>query len=128
MAKKVQYCVNHSDVVASDICTRCGKPICYNCILEAYGLVFCSMGCVFRHMVKNMGKVFLRIIVTILKSVFWPFSWVRKLNRRGWLELIMGVGLIVCFIFVRPVFRRFLIPWRKLQYKLTDGKDLRRRS
>jgi len=100
MAKKVQHCVNHSDVIANDICNRCGKPICYNCMLEAYGLAFCSIRCVLRHMVKKMGKVFFRIIVTILKSVFWPLSWMRKLNRRSWLELIMGIGLIVCFIFV----------------------------
>jgi len=89
MKKKETYCVNHADIAAANTCSLCGKPICFNCTLKVFGHTFCSGQCINKYVLKSL-----------IKSIFRPFTKIPKLSGRGWLELVLVLGLILCLFFI----------------------------
>ena len=89
MTKKITYCVHHPDTVATEKCSRCGNPICYNCEVKMFGRIYCSGQCLFMVIIKFFFKV-----------LFWPLFPLKKLSRRGWVELVLITGLAVCLFFI----------------------------
>ena len=100
MSQKIYYCVNHPGVVATDVCSQCGKRICYNCRIEAFGRIFCSTHCVVVFMLKRASKSIFLIFKKLIALMFWPFRMAAKLSLRNWAVLILGLGLIVSFYFL----------------------------
>lgn len=100
MLKDVHYCVNHPDVAATDTCSQCGKKICYNCTNEVFGQIFCSTQCLAVFLVKGMVKGIFRAAKGVVRGIFWPFRFIGKLSRGGWVELVLGLGLLACFYFL----------------------------
>ena len=100
MPKKVKYCANHPDIVAGDVCTECGKSLCYNCKIESFNHVFCSMHCLFLYITKETAKGLFFLIKGVFVALFWPFRVLPRLSRRGWAEFVLCLGLIVCFVLI----------------------------
>ncbi len=100
MSQKIYYCTNHPGVVATDVCSQCGKRICYNCRIEAFGRIFCSTQCVVAFMLKKMLKTIFSILKGFVKLIFWPFRMAVKFSWKNWAVLILGLGVIASFYFL----------------------------
>lgn len=105
MPKKVNYCVNHPDVVAPDQCAHCGNHVCYNCRIVTFGHVFCSVQCIIVFLAKETVSAVIQLFQAIVLALFWPFRQLRKLSWRGWAELFLTAGLAVCFFFLMRLTR-----------------------
>ena len=100
VSKKVKYCVNHPDVVAPDQCVQCENQVCYNCRIVTFGHVFCSIQCIIVFLAKETVSAILQLFQFLFFILFWPFRMIRKLSWRGWVELFLTAGLIVCFVMI----------------------------
>ena len=100
MSQKTYYCVNHPGVVATDVCSRCGKRICYNCRIEAFGRIFCSTHCVVMFMFKKALKDIFSVFKKLMKLTFWPFRMAAKFSWKNWAVLILGLGVITSLYFL----------------------------
>lgn len=105
MPKKIRYCENHPEVVANLTCSQCKKRICYNCKIEAFGHIFCSMQCVAVLLAMEMVRFVFRAASGVMRGILSIFHWLGKRSRRGWVELILGLGILVCFYFIRKLTR-----------------------
>lgn len=100
MTNQFTYCENHPNIVATDTCSECKKNICYNCRLELFRNTFCSIKCLMLFLIRAMVKGISRLIHSLLKGIIWPSQSLKKISRRGWIELILGLGLIICTYFI----------------------------
>lgn len=100
MAKKVRYCENHPDVVAIDSCAECNKRICYNCKVEAFGLVFCSAQCLLIYASHAFIKGIFGMAKAIVLGILWTFRRMGRPSLRGWVVSLLVAGLLVCFFFI----------------------------
>jgi peptidoglycan/xylan/chitin deacetylase (PgdA/CDA1 family) len=89
MTKKISYCANHPDNVATNTCAHCSKPICYNCTLKVFGHTFCSGQCINAFVLKSL-----------IRSLFRPFIGITRLSKRGFIEFLLVCGLIACLFFI----------------------------
>ena len=101
MSRPIHYCVNHPDVVATHACNQCKKRVCYNCRIEAFDHIFCSRQCVAVFFAKEMVKGGFSLLRVIVKAVLWPFFQLARSSRRGWIEVVLVLGLLVSFYFIR---------------------------
>ncbi|MCJ7812665.1 B-box zinc finger protein, partial [bacterium] len=100
MTNQVTYCENHRGTVATDTCSQCKKNICYNCRLEVFGNIFCGAQCLIFFLVRKMFKGISRLFHGLSRGIIWPFQSLKKISGRGWIELIIGLGLIICTYFI----------------------------
>ncbi len=96
MAKRIKYCENHSDIVASDTCSECKKKICYNCRLDGFGHIFCSGQC----LTVFVTHEFINGIFGFFRFLFWPITRLKKTTRRGLFELILVMMFLASAYFI----------------------------
>ena len=100
MAKKIHYCANHPDVVATDTCYQCKKRICYNCKINAFGLIFCGAQCLTVYSAMGLTRIIFTLCKGLIMGLTWPFRAVTKGTGRGWAVGILVLGLLTCFFFI----------------------------
>lgn len=98
--KKIDYCSNHEDVVAAEICERCGKHICYNCVVKMFGKTFCSNECLLIDLIRRMIRDCGRFVIAFIKLFLGSFKRLRTFTRRAWIETILVLSLVVAFYFI----------------------------
>ncbi len=100
MIQKINYCVNHPNIVANDICSQCNNPICYNCRLKAFGKIFCGMKCLTTFLIKKFVDGVFLFFSFVLRALIWPFKKLVTIPFRALIELLLFVGLILSFYFI----------------------------
>ncbi len=100
MVKKIYYCANHPDIVATDTCYQCKKRICYNCKINAFGLIFCSAQCLAVYSAMGLTRIVFTLLRGLIMGLTWPFRAVTKGTARGWAVAILGLGLLTSFFFI----------------------------
>jgi peptidoglycan/xylan/chitin deacetylase (PgdA/CDA1 family) len=123
MAKKVEYCVNHPGVAATGTCIQCGKPICYNCMVEEAEYVFCSTHCATRYLIKDQWKRLVRGLKKVLLTPLYPFKWLGRLSLRGWLTLFLSIGILTSFYFIWKLIRD-VRSLKKQLHESTESVDM----
>ncbi len=96
MPKQEKYCIHHPDVVATEICSVCEKPICFNCKHNFLGKTYCSAKCLVFYSLKMTGRYTLKAIYLLFKpfkQLFSPGQW-----NRGNFFLILCI--LTCFYLV----------------------------
>lgn len=100
MPRKVHYCINHDNVVASGKCYECGNHICYNCQIDFLGHLFCGFRCLAIFLSKESVNALFILITGLFKLISWPFRSAARVQARGWFELTLVIGLMVSFYFI----------------------------
>jgi len=98
--KQEKFCANHMNVVATETCSECGKNICYNCKIEAFNRIFCSFQCIVVAIAKAIAQGIFLFLKYFFKGLFFPFRFLLKRSLRGFIEIIMFLGLLSCFFFL----------------------------
>ncbi|MFH1941134.1 MAG: polysaccharide deacetylase family protein, partial [bacterium] len=91
---------NHPDTSASYSCSECGKRICYNCRIEAFGHAYCSLQCASVFVVKGVAKTAVQAFSTLIHVLLWPLRQIKKSSLSNWMEIWLGLCLLACFIFI----------------------------
>lgn len=97
-SKKITYCENHPNVVSSDTCAVCGKPICFNCRKRAYDRSFCSESCKRKYVFSRLGDRLPGFIVTPYIFIYERLSRLRKGFLPAAAEILILAGLLFCMI------------------------------
>jgi len=58
------------------------------------------MQCVTVFLAKESVRGIFRAVKGIVKGILWPFRLLGRLPRGGWVELVLVLGLLVCFYFI----------------------------
>ncbi len=103
MPRKIRYCENHPDVVASDTCHQCRKRICYNCRRLAFGQVFCSAQCVAVFFTAELMKLLFQCVKGLIRGIGLAIHFIVRGRIRGWVELLLLAGLVISFLFIRQL-------------------------
>jgi len=103
MPRKIRYCENHPNVVASDTCHQCRKRICFNCCRQAFGQVFCSAQCMAVFFTAELMKLLFQCVRGIIHGIGLAIHFIVRGRIRGWFELLLLAGLIVSFFFIRQL-------------------------
>ena len=100
MPKKVHYCENHPDIVATDSCYQCKKRICFNCRIVAFNQKFCSGQCITVYMTQGFVNGIFTFLKMIFRGIFWPFTKLNHLRPRGIVIILLTLGLVISFFFI----------------------------
>jgi len=122
MAKKIYYCENHPDTVASYQCAVCKKRMCYNCAIHSFGNFYCSTKC----LVTDISDKFISLIFQVIsgiQAIFTiPFRKKKGLIRHSFIELILVAGLAISFFFIWKLNSQLKSFYDKKSFT-TAGKD-----
>lgn len=100
MPKQVKYCIHHPDVVATETCSVCEKPICFNCKHEFLGKHYCSAKCFIFYTLKSTGRYTIQFIQNFFKIIFWPLKQIFSSEKTNWANFILILCILFCFYFV----------------------------
>jgi len=98
MTKKVEYCYQHPNVVATHTCTLCENKICFNCKHEIFGHIFCGMQCLTIFVVKKIIQGLFQVFRILFRLLFWPFAQLKHLRHLSWKGIVVSAILIYCVI------------------------------
>ena len=100
MPKRIRYCENHPDVVATESCSECKKRVCYNCQIEAFGKTFCSGQCLTVYIAQGITRGIFGIGRAVFLALTWPFRAMSKITRHGWAAGFLVLILMTSGFFI----------------------------
>ena len=98
MTKKVEYCYQHPNVVATHTCELCENKICFNCKNEIFGHIFCGMQCLTIYIVKKIIQGIFQFFHILFRLLLWPFQQLIHLRRFSWQMILVFAVLAYCVI------------------------------
>ena len=94
-----KHCANHPDIVATDVCSKCDKDICYNCKVTVGQHIYCSWQCYLKKIFGSFFKGFAKFVKEIFTILFWPFRMLGRISLRSWFEIGIIAALAILFYF-----------------------------